>query len=403
MKDKIYCGEKDPLPKNYDRYGNMEECIENNQIRRYGKYKVDKKIMQNKDKINKKNKYTEKDRGKAYMKIAMLKGNYSKLKREYDAEIINKKKGKKYSNESIKKYEKDMKKIKKEISDAYKIYEKINKIVRGGCSCFLIKGGKLKASLLKELFKNSTKKQQVDVDNYKIDKELSTPWVQIYHNNIDNWTIVLHRGSADYYDAFVDAQLAIHYKNNERFREAERIQKLAEKKYNPKRMSVVGSSLGGYLGQEYGKNAYEIITSGKPTTPADLFLKNTPPDNQYDVRTQTDIISFLKPLMPHKNDITVKSIDPLHPVKSHQGHHTMQALMNEKGDDFMIGKGKNIFYMEGGQDYRKLKVRELKKIIFQLRKNPILSVVDRKKYNVSKRRKADLISMISDLKKIQNN
>lgn len=439
---KIYCGEKEIVPKGYDRFGSMKECVDKKQIRRYGRLRADKVLL--KERVKKKGEITS--RADAIGAISKIRGKIKNLKsklkteedkiisekqdddlikklkkeladkeKEYDrlAEIAKKfdqssKKGPKKQEKKVVKIEEPKKIIKttqkvpasKLLEDFTKLYEiseqkkkqkqKIEepkkKVVRRNPK---FKGGKLKASLLRELFLASKEKKLRDVQDYKIDKELSTKWVQVYHNPKDNWTIVVHRGSDDLYDAWVDVQLAVNYKNNPRFKESERIEKEAEKKYDPKRMSIVGSSLGAVLAEDHaGENVHEIITSGKPVSPADLLTNKNPKENQYDVRTPTDIISFLKPFQPHENDLIVKSINPYHPVKSHMGNHVMEAVMEEKGDDYMIGKGKN---------YNKMKVNQLKAEIKKLRK---IAKVPVNKYPITKRKKKELIEMINELNNI---
>jgi len=48
-KEKIYCGPQEPMPKPYNKYGSMKECKDKNQVKRYGLYKIDSKIIKPKD------------------------------------------------------------------------------------------------------------------------------------------------------------------------------------------------------------------------------------------------------------------------------------------------------------------------------------------------------------------
>jgi hypothetical protein len=366
---KKYCGSNDKLPSGYDSFGNMKECIDNSQVRRYGIKKV------NTDKLAEKKK-KGRTRHNIIMDMIASKAKMNKLRDELELEATKKRLGKLYDKDLLKQLKIDVDAITKiyiQFRDEFSEHERTKEINA-------LKGGKLKATLLKELFEASVGKQR-DVQDYKIDRSLSTKWVRVYHNDIDDWTIIVHRGSNDLYDAMIDTQLSVNFKNNARFKESKKIQKLAEKKYDPKRMSVVGSSLGGVLASTYGANAHEIITSGRPVTPADLVLKKKPHDHQFDVRTPTDIVSFLKPLQPHKNDLVVKSNDPLNPLKSHLGKHVMEAVVKEKGTDAMIGHGKS------------MKIAELKKRIIVLRKYQ----KDKSSYLVTGKNKKELIEMLNKL------
>jgi hypothetical protein len=238
-------------------------------------------------------------------------------------------------------------------------------------------GGKLQASLIGKMFEESHKKKLSDIGDYKVDRILSNEFVKVYHNPKSDWTVIVHRGSKNLSDAIVDMQLAVNFKNNARFKMSKDVQKQAEAKYNVNRMSVIGSSLGGTLAQEFGSNAHEIITSGKPTTIPDIINKNRPSSKQFDVRTHTDPISMLKPLMPHKNDIQVQSKTPFNPMKSHFG----KSVMDHFEPDKLIGHG------------RSMRVGDLKKRIIVLRKHQ----KDKSSYLVTGKNKKQLVAMLNKL------
>ena len=241
-----------------------------------------------------------------------------------------------------------------------------------------LRGGKLKAGLIKDFFVASHDPELTDVRDYKIDKSISNKFVKVYHNDKIDWTVVVHRGSADMKDAIVDAKLLVGRTKNERFKTSERVQMEAEEKYNPNRMSVLGSSLGGYLSQMYGSNAFEIITSGKPVTPKDIATGLKPHEHQYDIRTTTDPVSALKPLQPHKNDIILKSKTPLDPYKSHIGDEVMSERYFPA--DKMIGRGQ----------IDKMKLSELREYIKRERRAKKLKIKD---YPITKKNKGELRGM----------
>ena len=155
------------------------------------------------------------------------------------------------------------------------------------------KGGSLPANMIQKLIVASHEKDFKDVGDYKIDRELSHEWVRVYYNDQKKHCVIVHRGSADTYDAWIDLQLLVQHKSNKRFKISEQVQKKAEKKYRAKGyfITTLGSSLGAYLSEEYGQNSDEVITVSKPTTPADLLMGKKKGKDQYDIRTTRDPIA----------------------------------------------------------------------------------------------------------------
>ena len=147
------------------------------------------------------------------------------------------------------------------------------------------KGGSLLALMIKKLIVASHEEDFKDVGDYKIDRQLSHEWVHVYYNDEKRHCVIVHRGSADAYDAFIDLQLFVQHKNNKRFKISEQVQKKAEKKYCAKGyfITTLGSSLGAYLSEEYGQNSDEVITVSKPTTPIDLLMGKKKGKDQYDI------------------------------------------------------------------------------------------------------------------------
>jgi hypothetical protein len=390
-KEKLYCGASDVLPRGFDDWGNMLDCVKSNQIRRFGIKKIDHKVVARGKALAKEDRERGQLRKKTIIRMIGMRATVNKLNGDVTRELKKKSLGKSFDKVKLAE-------LKKKLAKARKEFIQVSKEFKG------MEGGKLKASLISDFFKESHEKGMNNVGDFKIDKGLSGKWVKTYHNPIDDWTVVVHRGTSTSmdkegaYDVFVDAQLAVNYKNNARFKKSEEIQKKAEQKYNPKRMTVLGSSLGGTLAQDSaGKDVHEIITSGKPTTPADILFKKRPKDNQFDIRTHTDPVSALKPLMPHKNDIQVKSKTPFNPIKSHLG----VDVMGHFDPDKMIGHGKNKIdtnsIMNGGINLRKATVADLKKRIIVLKRGR--TDIDKKKYNVSGKSKGDLVLMLEWLEK----
>ena len=301
--------------------------------------------------VVKEEKQGKKNREDLITRFVLTNGKVKKLKLDVASDEKALSLGKKVDKKALTLKRKKLEDLKKEASEVKKMLSSL-------------KGGKLKASLMKKFFEESHEKSFNDIGDYKIDKTLSNEFVKVYHNSKDDWTVVVHRGTKTSFDkaglddVITDAQLLVNFKKNPRFKISLKTQKNAEKKYDPRRMSSIGSSLGGVLAQDSaGPDVFEVITSGKPTLPVDVITRNKPRDNQFDVRTSTDPVSMLKPLLKHKNDVQVKSIDPTNPIKSHLGGTTMESVMKERGEDIKIGRG-----------FAKLKIKDLKEFIKANRK-----------------------------------
>ena len=195
------------------------------------------------------------------------------------------------------------------------------------------KGGSLPANMIKKLIVASHEKEFKDVGDYKIDRELSHEWVRVYYNEQKKHCVIVHRGSSDAYDAYIDLQLLVQHKSNKRFKISEQIQKKAEKKYRAKGyfITTLGSSLGAYLSEEYGQNSDEVITVSKPTTPGDLLTGKKKGKDQYDIRTTRDPIAILQNFQKGKHDIPSQSWNP---YKEHIGDLVINQ--NRKNSYFLF-------------------------------------------------------------------
>ena len=108
-------------------------------------------------------------------------------------------------------------------------------------------------------------------------------------------------------------------------------EKYAEEKYGAKNISTIGHSQGGLQAELLGGNSGEIITLNKATRP----FANTKQKNEYDVRTQNDLVSALNPFEPNY-DFTIKS-KSLNPIKEHS-INTLSSLGDKKlGYDEKLG------------------------------------------------------------------
>ena len=193
------------------------------------------------------------------------------------------------------------------------------------------RGGKLQASTFKKLLKASYDEKIENVDGFKQDKSLSTKTSKVYYNPETGQAVVAHKGTSSITDWYNNAVFAFGgedaYKKTDRYKEAEKVQREASKKYG--NISTIGHSQGGLQAELLGSDSNEIITFNKATRP----FSNKRKDNQYDVRTSRDIISMLNPFQPkNNNEIIIKS-DSYNPLKEHD----ISSLERLEGD-MMIGR-----------------------------------------------------------------
>jgi hypothetical protein len=211
-----------------------------------------------------------------------------------------------------------------------------------------MKGGKLSTKYIKEFLKQSYNKNLQNIGDYDVDRSLSGQRVQVYKHKHSPQTVVVHRGTKGLQDVYNDLKYALgmDISNSKRLKYANEIQKKAEEKYGKENITTLGHSLGSHISSSVGKDSKEVINLNKPIGIQDLYSK--PLDNEYNVRTTLDPVSFLLPYSRHNNDkvITIpsKTINPL------EEHKT--DVLDRLPVDTMIGQG-----------IRKLAKKDLKDII----------------------------------------
>jgi len=182
-------------------------------------------------------------------------------------------------------------------------------------------GGALSIGSLKNLLNASYDKKQKQVDNFVQDRDLSTKTSKVYVNPETGQTVVAHKGTTGFTDWANNAMYALGgetlYKTTDRYKEAKQVQKDAEKKYGRDNITTIGHSQGGLQAELLGKKGNEIITLNKATRP----FSNTQASNQYDVRTENDLVSAMNPFQTYrpdliidagtKNPLTAHSVDTL--------------------------------------------------------------------------------------------
>jgi hypothetical protein len=234
----------------------------------------------------------------------------------------------------------------------------------------LKKGGKIAVKDLNKLLNESykSKNKTLDrVDNYELDKELSTDKTKIYKDITTGDIKMVNRGTSDINDVITDAKLLFGFKNNNRYNEGRQILQKVKEKYPDKSIDLLGHSLGASVAEDIGNDPQvkNIITLNKPTTPMDLFRKSKINDKQYDIRTSRDVVSMLQPIQKDENDLIIPSES-----KNLYTEHKIDVL-DRLDQDKIIGTG---FKING--KLKTLSNIELTKLIYKL-KLPLNNIIMR--------------------------
>ncbi len=201
--------------------------------------------------------------------------------------------------------------------------------------CPAIRGGKLKASDLRKLLESSY--SGAPVDNWKMERSMSTANSKVYRNPSTGQVVVAHKGTQGAQDWGNNLIYAVTgemgYRQTKRFKEAQKVQKAAENAFGRDMVSTVGHSQGGLQAQMLGKDSKEIITMNKATRPQEMLFGSSKKKNQTDIRTSSDPVSaFSSPFASKKKKVTIDA-DTADPLKSHS-----YANLDKLGDQ-MIGEG----------------------------------------------------------------
>ena len=203
-------------------------------------------------------------------------------------------------------------------------------------------GGALSAKELKGLLGASYDPKIDKVGDFILDSKLSTKTSKVYHNPNSGQTVVAHKGTEGILDWGNNAVYALGgktaYKLTPRYKEAEKVQKQAEKKYGRQNVSTIGHSQGGLQAELLGGKSKEIITLNKATRP---FESNTN-KNQTDVRSGRDVVSALNPFEKKSSKNIEIQGDTYNPLAEHSGD-----VLDRLDENQMIGEGIRRI-MEGG-------------------------------------------------------
>jgi hypothetical protein len=199
-----------------------------------------------------------------------------------------------------------------------------------------LKGGKLKASQIKDVIDLSYNKEKKDAPKgYEIDPELSNGRVKVYKDLNSDQVIVAHRGSRGMKDWLDNVRYGLtgNIKNTETYKKHEAKHQKALDKYGADNVIAVGHSRAGKYVEELNKDTpvKEVITYNKASGVSDLFRKN--PSNQTDIRTGIDVVSALAPIQRSYNKVITIPSKTFNPLIAH-GTNALGAL-----GDKLFGKG----------------------------------------------------------------
>ena len=193
----------------------------------------------------------------------------------------------------------------------------------------IIRGGALAIKHVNKLLQLSYDKKMEDYDKFKLDKSLSGRRVKVYTDD-DGRAYVVHRGTQGFRDVITDLKLPFS-KNNNRFKHAEKIQKMAQQKYGTDKTSTLGHSLGADIAHHVGKDSKELLTLNRAVF--DKVTKSKP-SNHTDIRTKLDPVSALT-YFEKKNgkEITIPST-----TWSPLAEHTV-GVLDRLDPEMIVGEG----------------------------------------------------------------
>ena len=152
-----------------------------------------------------------------------------------------------------------------------------------------MRGGKISIGNLKKVLNDSYTKSGNDIDDYKIDNELTDNNIKVYKNSTTGEIVMVPKGTSSLGDVATDIKMAFGYKDK-RFKDLQQKLNQIKSKYPNYEIDIAGHSLGAKVVEEIGANddrVNNIYTLNKPTTPYDiLFNRNKKNDKQIDIRSK---------------------------------------------------------------------------------------------------------------------
>ena len=189
-------------------------------------------------------------------------------------------------------------------------------------------GGSLKSDELRDLLDASYDNKITEVDGFYLDDTISSNTSRVFVNPETQQTVVAHQGTMGLTDWGNNLAYALGgtklYKKTGRYKEAKRVQDMANKKYGKENVTTIGHSQGGLQAELLGQEGKEVITVNKATRP----LSNKKGKKQYDISVKADIVSKLNPFQKKsKKDIKIQK-KGYNPVK----HHSYDIITKLKED-----------------------------------------------------------------------
>lgn len=199
------------------------------------------------------------------------------------------------------------------------------------------KGGKITAKELKEHLKESYVSPELrkqNLDDYVLDKDLSTQEQGVYYNPSTNHVIVSHRGTQkyNYKDWLNNLALGVGaYKATSRYKRGENVQKNVENKYGKQNVTTTGHSQGSQIATNVGQDSKEIIH----LNPA---IGSIPGKKEVIVRSKYDPVSILQYPIQKASELLYPSYAKKHYKEIEGFEHSSDALNNLPSDE-IIGSG----------------------------------------------------------------
>lgn len=213
-----------------------------------------------------------------------------------------------------------------------------------------MKGGKVKVENLQKFIESTYKNTIPDkIDDFILDKAISTKYTKVYHNPINSKTILSERPTQDLRDVASDILMGLDLsgklsgKIDNRFKDSWRTYDAVKKKYRLTNTIAIGYSLGATVLERYPKvNEFlEVILVSKPVSPSDIINKTQPPEKATEIRSKYDPVSILKRYQQKAEREILLEPESYNIGKEHQQKYILPRIEDESvGDpDINIGAG----------------------------------------------------------------
>ena len=177
-------------------------------------------------------------------------------------------------------------------------------------------------NLLDASYERTDKAKQIGANNgYLLDEELSNRKHRVYVDKHDN-AVIAFTGTRTLGDVITDVALAVGLEDlTYRFSDSTKLAKKVKQKYHHSPIIAIGHSLGGSLAEHVNEtaNVDKAITVNKGTglLGININIKN----NQTDIRSATDAVSFLSTTQNGGKHITILDSFVVRPLRSHGAYN----------------------------------------------------------------------------------